>query len=1093
MDRNKGNSKTVMVACVSPSDSNSDETINTLRYAERTRNIKNSAVRNVVVTNLSPAEAAALRRENQMLKLQLFQAQTKISSMSNLSRTDSAFKSFNTEDVAAPKALKEKNLLNEELNSLDIRKLDIVTKLRLNCTTLEEKLQQQEKKSIEDVENSISMSFLADKWQHKCEILIEILNRNGIEIPNEIIKNNGNSDSSLLKTLRSEVMNLKTQLHESNVNAEVLRAIAGAVVNGNGDIDTAENLVIASSQQEYENTDTENPLDTRNISVELMTMSGSIEQKEAMISQLNRERECMEAMRSHFESAIYSLQAEVETLSSEKNSLIERLKKTGSSDSDPQVKRLKERTTHLESRIKELQMKSNEHAKSLKLQTQAEKTIQKLEAEIKMDKKRRADLQRKLKEESIERRNEQKLARTNASKLLRDSQRLKMELSKVKEAASRQEAVLRRRAAEALAKQKMLEDKNRKRSRESSIKTTADMHSERKDQIYCWFEREINNALVLQDLRSQIEENTSTLKEAEEKRQILNSQKLKGEESIIHSLDAEIELRRAIVEQLERNVNEIYKSANRNPLSAEKSSCPFLETSFLKALSTSEIRSVLQIYFHRLISLQNEYDRIKTSQKSIVDNAVAKALNEQRKISMKEITNLKVTHSEDIASLLESTARTVQNDIRFKIGESNLNEEMKNFLKIQLDDFIASCSSIGSKVQLDLNEIKTSQESMKKLVHGVAGEMISHNEAQALLALKKKPKTSKKSEPEPEDEYYDLEDDPDMGAVEDSDDSDWAPDTPMPMKKKQKSIEGGMSTSHHELNKIRIEGDKLESAVENFEKMTVIELKDLLRKNGLTVGGKKSELIHRLRLNVRAKEMIAASARKKKRTFSSDDNKNSGKRLKLDVTTSVESFSPVSSMKASQSARRNLTTATKASLLRRKSPKASTSNDMVSETPRGYPASIRSAISSKTSTSRIGKKAISKLPSDQNDAPSIQKRKSIDSTVSLCSEEGSSVISANSSNCGKSRVKVRKATSNENHPTFSSRTSRTERIKLKTKKLNEIKSAVKMNDEDTSISSNKPPLSVITNSAKKRKINRREDMKRSVDQALEALEALENL
>ena len=1087
-----------MVACVSPSESNSDETINTLRYAERTRNIKNTAVRNVVVTNLSPAEAAALRRENQMLKLQLFQAQTKISSISNLSQTNPAFKSSNTEvscnqsnvaNVSAPKALEEQNLLDEELNGLDIRKLDIVTKLRLNCTTLEEKLQQQEKKSMEDVENSISMSFLADKWQHKCEILIEMLNRNGIEIPNEIMKNRGNNDSSLLKTLRSEIINLKSQLHESNVNAEVLRAIAAAIVNGNGDIDAAENLAIASSQQDDETNDTENSSGARNMSVELMAMSGSIEEKEAMISQLNRERECMEAMRSHFESAIHSLQAEVETLSNEKNSLIERLKKSGSLDSDPQVKRLKERTTHLESRIKELQMKSNEHAKSLKLQTQAEKTIQKLEAEIKMDKKRRADLQRKLKEESIERRNEQKLARTNASKLLRDSQRLKMELSKVKEAASRQEAVLRRRAAEALAKQKMLEDKNRKRSRESSIKATADVHSERKDQIYSWFEREINNALVLQDLRGQIEDNTSTLKEAEEKRQLLNSQKLKGEESIIRSLDAEIELRRAIVEQLERNVNEIYKSANRNPLSAEKSSCPFLETSFLKALSASEIRSVLQIYFHRLISLQIEYDRIKASQKSTVDNAVAKALNEQRKISMKEITNLKVTHSEDIAGLLESTARTVQQDIQCKIEECNANEEMKNFLKIQLDGFIASCSSIGSKVQHDLDKIKTSQESMEKLVHGVAGEMISHNEAQALLALKKKPKKSKKTEPEPEDEYFDL-DDPDTGAVEDSDDSDWAPDTPMPTKKKQKSIEGGMSTSQHELNKIRIEGDKLESAVENFEKMTVIELKDLLRKNGLTVGGKKSELIHRLRLNVRAKEMIAASAKKKKRTFSSDDNKNSGKRLKLDVTNSVETFSPASSMKAPQSVRRNLTTATKASLLRRKSPKASTSNDIVSETPRGYPASIRSAISSKTSTSRIGKKAISKLPSEQNDAPSIQKRKSIDSTNSSYSEAGSSVISANSS---KSRAKVRKAISNENQPTFSSHTSRKERIRSKTKKLNEIKSAVKINDEDSSISNNKPPLSVITNSAKKRKINRREDMKRSVDQALEALEALENL
>lgn len=36
-----GNSCTVMVACVSPADVNFDESLNTLRYANRARNIKN--------------------------------------------------------------------------------------------------------------------------------------------------------------------------------------------------------------------------------------------------------------------------------------------------------------------------------------------------------------------------------------------------------------------------------------------------------------------------------------------------------------------------------------------------------------------------------------------------------------------------------------------------------------------------------------------------------------------------------------------------------------------------------------------------------------------------------------------------------------------------------------------------------------------------------------------------------------------------------------------------------------------------------------------------------------------------------------------
>ena len=41
-----GNSHTVMIACCSPADSNMEETLSTLRYADRARKIKNKPVVN---------------------------------------------------------------------------------------------------------------------------------------------------------------------------------------------------------------------------------------------------------------------------------------------------------------------------------------------------------------------------------------------------------------------------------------------------------------------------------------------------------------------------------------------------------------------------------------------------------------------------------------------------------------------------------------------------------------------------------------------------------------------------------------------------------------------------------------------------------------------------------------------------------------------------------------------------------------------------------------------------------------------------------------------------------------------------------------
>ncbi|XP_067160117.1 chromosome-associated kinesin KIF4A isoform X5 [Apteryx mantelli] len=66
-----GNSHTLMIACVSPADSNLEETLNTLRYADRARKIKNKPI-----VNLDPqaAELHHLKQQVQQLQVLLLQA-----------------------------------------------------------------------------------------------------------------------------------------------------------------------------------------------------------------------------------------------------------------------------------------------------------------------------------------------------------------------------------------------------------------------------------------------------------------------------------------------------------------------------------------------------------------------------------------------------------------------------------------------------------------------------------------------------------------------------------------------------------------------------------------------------------------------------------------------------------------------------------------------------------------------------------------------------------------------------------------------------------------------------------------------------------
>ena len=57
-----------MIACISPADINFEETLNTLKYANRARNITNKAVIN---RDAHASLIASLRREVSLLKMQV--------------------------------------------------------------------------------------------------------------------------------------------------------------------------------------------------------------------------------------------------------------------------------------------------------------------------------------------------------------------------------------------------------------------------------------------------------------------------------------------------------------------------------------------------------------------------------------------------------------------------------------------------------------------------------------------------------------------------------------------------------------------------------------------------------------------------------------------------------------------------------------------------------------------------------------------------------------------------------------------------------------------------------------------------------------
>lgn len=126
-----GNSQTVMIACISPSDRDFMESLNTLRYANRARNIKNKVFIN---QDSSSHTMALLRKEIQMLRLEISELKLGKRVLSDDGTRMKKFHDSKTEYLIAVKNQAKCELYNRRLRNevceLKRQKVSIMTKMK---------------------------------------------------------------------------------------------------------------------------------------------------------------------------------------------------------------------------------------------------------------------------------------------------------------------------------------------------------------------------------------------------------------------------------------------------------------------------------------------------------------------------------------------------------------------------------------------------------------------------------------------------------------------------------------------------------------------------------------------------------------------------------------------------------------------------------------------------------------------------------------------------------------------------------------------------------------------------------------------------
>ncbi|WAQ97743.1 KIF4-like protein [Mya arenaria] len=432
-----GNSYTVMIACVSPADSNMEETLNTLRYADRARKIKNKPV-----VNWDPQTAEIMKLKSTVQQLTMKLIHAGIGDMPD-------------EEV-------EKIDINAQNKNRELQ--ETLQKYMEKCAKLEEEIETLSK----EFQNTLDQAVTASERAVRMELNVDfdLLSSSLVE-PNP--------------ALAEQLAKLKTfanKLHESMHSEDVVTTDQ----EDDDDDDKDEEMDVKPDVDQPDGLDTPESKEYVKLQTlrrakqnsELQELNKMLEKKERIANQITMNDTKMAEIVEEYKGNMKQLEEKISGLESEKSELNVALEdaRTHSAASKVSEQR-RQRMMELETRMSDLRKQLAEQKKLLKLKEQKEKEATKMNTEILALKQARVKLMKQMKEDSdswrkfrqqkdkevLQLQQKDRKRQFEIQNLQRENQRTQTILHRKSEEA----AAANRRLKEAMAKQKkVLEERNQK-------------------------------------------------------------------------------------------------------------------------------------------------------------------------------------------------------------------------------------------------------------------------------------------------------------------------------------------------------------------------------------------------------------------------------------------------------------------------------------------------------------------------------------------------------------------------------------------------------------------------------------------------------
>ncbi|XP_022237698.1 kinesin-like protein KIF21A isoform X2 [Limulus polyphemus] len=472
-----GNSQTLMIACVSPSDRDFMETLNTLKYANRAKNIKN---RVMVNQDKSSQTITLLRREIQQLQLELMEYKQgkRIVGEDGTEQINDMFHEntmLQTENNNLRTRIKA---LQETVERLNVRNSELLAEKEMGTwiTSGESSSQpditgmiQGYLREIEDLRAKLMES------EGMCTQLRRRVQRSPIRQPlsptSVAVSVVGQYDIGvdaeptsvyeLLTEAKRDVQKLKKKTKVLKETGEKESGVSDNTVEEDGEKEEKDEEIQdgieENEEDESSETDTEDTA-PEDYNEDLADLTCEISIKQKLIEELENSQRRLQTMRQHYEDKLQQLQNKIKDTELERDRVLANMTKGIGVQSHDKIKKVQEefekKIGALQSELKKMQSAKKEHANLMKNQVQYERQLKQLRQEVVDMKKAKVRLVNKMKDESQKHKMQEQRKNKEIAQLRKEGRKHENKIRTLEAEKRMKEIVLRRKQEEVLVLRK---------------------------------------------------------------------------------------------------------------------------------------------------------------------------------------------------------------------------------------------------------------------------------------------------------------------------------------------------------------------------------------------------------------------------------------------------------------------------------------------------------------------------------------------------------------------------------------------------------------------------------------------------------------